>query len=147
MAIQEKTRSATSGYLALVVLPLLTAGIVWMQGESDAAFTAEIALRYAENLKRLMDLLRAALRVDDLPVVIGRIADSGQDSDGRVWDYGEVVRAAQAAFVEKDPNAALVTSTDAYAFSDLWHYDSAGYLDLGRSFADAMVGLLRLSSN
>ena len=30
MPIQEKTRTVASGYLALVVLPLLTAGIVWM---------------------------------------------------------------------------------------------------------------------
>ena len=30
MKIQEKTRKVASGYVALVVLPLLTAGIVWM---------------------------------------------------------------------------------------------------------------------
>ena len=30
MKIQEKTRTVASGYVALVVLPLLTAGIVWM---------------------------------------------------------------------------------------------------------------------
>ena len=30
MMIQEKTRTVASGYVALVVLPLLTAGIVWM---------------------------------------------------------------------------------------------------------------------
>jgi regulator of protease activity HflC (stomatin/prohibitin superfamily) len=37
MAIQEKTRSVASGYLALVILPLLTAGIVWMLVRSIAA--------------------------------------------------------------------------------------------------------------
>jgi hypothetical protein len=58
---------------------LIPAGIVWMQGESDAALNAEIAERYEANLKRLMDLIRAALRSDDLPVVIGRISDSGRD--------------------------------------------------------------------
>ena len=30
MKIQEKTRNVMSGYVALVLLPLLTAGIVWM---------------------------------------------------------------------------------------------------------------------
>ena len=44
------------------------AGILWMQGESDGALTAEIAARYENNLKRLMDLVRAGLRTDDLPV-------------------------------------------------------------------------------
>ena len=58
-----------------------------------------------------------------------------------VWEYGEIVRAAQAEFVEADGNAALVTSTDEYGYSDPWHYDTAGYLDLGRRFAEAVVGL------
>lgn len=119
---------------------LAPAGIVWMQGESDG-LSENAARQYEANLKRLMDLIRAALRVDDLPVVIGRISDSGRDEDGKVWDYGDEIRAAQAAFVEKDDRAALVTSTDRYDYSDPWHYDSAGFIDLGRRFADAMADL------
>jgi hypothetical protein len=123
---------------------LVPTGIVWMQGESDAAFTEAVALGYEANLKRLMDLMRAALRTDDLAVVVGRISDSGRDEeekDGKVWNYGDIVRAAQAAFVAKDGCAALVTSTDGYGYSDPWHYDSAGYIDLGKRFAEAMHGL------
>jgi len=125
---------------------LVPSGIVWMQGESDGAYSEAIARRYEANLEQLIDLVRAALRVDDLPAVIGRISDSGQDDDGRVWDHGDIVRAAQAAFVEKDPRAALVTSTDSYGYSDPWHYDSNGYLDLGRRFADALAELERRAS-
>jgi len=120
---------------------LIPAGIIWMQGESDAALDEACARRYEANLKRLMDLIRAALRVDDLPVVIGRISDSGNDADGKVWDYGDLVRECQAAFVEKDACAALVTTTDNYGYSDRWHYDTAGYIDLGRQFAEAMARL------
>ena len=120
---------------------LIPAGIVWMQGESDAQ-SAEVAAKYEANLKRLMDLIRASLRVDDLPVVIGRISDSGRDDkDGKVWDYGAELRAAQAAFVEQDEVAAIVNSTDEYGYSDPWHYDSAGYIDLGQKFAEAMLKL------
>lgn len=120
---------------------LIPTGIVWMQGESDANNEA-VAKRYEANLKRLMDLIRAALRYDDLPVVIGRISDSGQDEkDNKVWDFGHIVRSAQAAFMEKDTSAALVKTTDNYDYSDKWHYDTEGYLDLGKQFADAMVGL------
>jgi len=115
---------------------LIPAGIIWMQGESDANNEA-VAGRYQANLKRLMDLIRAALRTDDLPVVIGRISDSGQDDDGKVWDQGEVVRRAQQDFVEEDGAAALVTSTDGYNYSDKGHYDTQGYIDLGRKFAEA----------
>jgi hypothetical protein len=48
------------------------------------------------------------------------------------------VHRAQADFVTQDENAALVETTDAYGYSDPWHYDSPGYLDLGRQFADAV---------
>lgn len=122
---------------------LLPAGIVWMQGESDAARGGEAtARRYEANLKRLMDLIRAAMQVDDLPVVIGRISDSGHGGKP-MWPQGGIVREAQAAFCAKDPAAALVTSTDGYRYSDPWHYDSAGYLDLGRRFAEALDALRR----
>ena len=121
---------------------LIPAGIVWMQGESDAT-SKETAEQYEANLKRLMDLIRAALRVDDLPVVVGRISDSGQDGDGKVWDFGATLRQAQADFCTKDARAALITSTDNYGYSDKWHYDTAGYLYLGVQFAEALAKLER----
>ncbi len=121
---------------------LVPAGILWMQGESDAGHTSQVAERYEANLTRLVDLMRAAMRIDDLPVVIGRISDSGRDEDGLVWDHGAVVRDAQTEFVRNDARAALVTATDEYGYSDNWHYDSAGYLDLGVKFADAYLRIL-----
>lgn len=120
---------------------LVPAGIVWMQGESDG-LELEPATRYAENLASIVSLFRAALRDEDLPVVIGRISDSGRDEeDGLVWDFGNVVRAEQAAFCEGDVNARLVTSTDGYDYSDKWHYDSAGFVDLGEQFGKSMLSL------
>ena len=116
---------------------LIPSGIVWMQGESDATQEAT-AKRYEANLKRLIDLIRAALRVDDLPVVIGRISDSGKGDNGKIWTYGSVVRQAQADFCTKDACAALVTSTDRYGYSDKWHYNTAGYIDFGIQFAQAL---------
>lgn len=121
---------------------LVPAGIVWMQGETDAGHSRDVAERYEANLTRLMELMRAAMRVDDLPVVIGRISDSGRDDDGLVWDFGALVRDAQTDFVGKDGRAALVTSTDEYGYSDMWHYNTLGYVDLGSKFADAYVRIL-----
>lgn len=121
---------------------LIPAGILWMQGESDA-HTPEIANLYLANLKRLMDLMRAALLTDDLPVVIGRISDSGNEEDGKVWDFGNVVRWQQAKFVNQDKNAALITATDNYGYSDKWHYNTAGYIDFGKQFALEMQQFLK----
>ena len=121
---------------------LLPSGIIWMQGESDAAFNEEIASCYYSNLKRLMDLLRASLRTDDLPVVIGKISDSWNDKDGKVWDYGDLVQYAQEKYSKNDGHASIVRTTRYYKYSDPWHYDSEGYIDLGVRFADAVYKLI-----
>lgn len=121
---------------------LVPCGIFWMQGESDASFTEEIAHSYLMNLKRLMDLIRATFRADDLPVVIGKISDSWNDpSDSKVWDHGELVQYAQEKYVRTDGHAAIVRTTRYYKYSDPWHYDSEGYLDLGIRFAEALYQL------
>jgi hypothetical protein len=119
---------------------LVPQGIIWMQGESDA-LNEQTAIRYFDNLKRLMDLIRASFRVDDLPVVIGKISDSYGEEDGRVWDYGELVQYAQEKYAKTDKNAAIVRSTMYYNYSDPYHYDSKGYIDLGIKFAEAVYRL------
>lgn len=121
---------------------LLPMGIIWMQGESDSDKTEEIANKYYSNLKRLMDLIRASLHTDDLSVVIGKISDShNDDDDGKVWDYGELVQYAQEKYAKTDKNAAIVRSTRNYDYSDRWHYNSEGYVDLGCKFAEALYQL------
>ncbi|MBC6402379.1 MAG: hypothetical protein GDA39_07160 [Hyphomonadaceae bacterium] len=121
---------------------LIPAGIVWMQGEADAFDNLPAATHYADNLKRLMDLLRAALRADGLPVVIGQIADSGKTPDTRVMSYAGEVQQGQRDFVTSDPCAALVTNTQFFEFlPDKWHYTSDGYIELGTAFAESMLDL------
>ncbi len=121
---------------------LIPSGILWMQGESDA-YREEIALRYYGNLKRLMDLVRAALRKDDLPVVIGKISDSGNNKRGKMYKSGELVQYAQEKFARTEQNVTIVRSTQHYNYYDAWHYDSNGYIDLGEKFAEAIYLLNR----
>ncbi|MDW7690222.1 sialate O-acetylesterase [Flammeovirgaceae bacterium SG7u.111] len=119
---------------------LIPSGILWMQGESDAG-SEEIALKYYGHLKRLMDLIRAAMLTDDLPVVIGKISDSWNDADGKVWDYCELVQYAQEKYIRTDKNAAIIRDTRYYKYSDKWHYDSPGYIDFGEKFAEKIAEL------
>ena len=65
----------------------------------------------------------------------------GKDDDGKIWNFGDIVRKAQADFCNSDTAAKLVTSTDSYGYSDPWHYDSKGYIDLGIQFANALKEL------
>ena len=120
---------------------LIPSGIVWMQGESDALHTEEVALRYYTNLKRLMDRIRAALHEDDLPVVIGKISDSGINKEGKMWKYGELVQYGQEKYARIDKNAAIVRDTKDYGYSDGAHYNSAGFISLGESFASLLYEL------
>ena len=117
---------------------LIPTGILWMQGESDAAYTEEIANEYYENLLRLMDLIRAALHKDDIPVVIGKISDSWNNDNGKVYAYGEIVQYAQEKYARTDKNAEIIRNTRYYKYSDTWHYDSNGYIDLGVKFAESI---------
>ncbi|UAM97150.1 sialate O-acetylesterase [Polaribacter litorisediminis] len=120
---------------------LVPSGIIWMQGESDATITEDIASNYYSNLKRLMDLIRGAFREDDLAVVIGKISDSGKDNDGKTWEFGELVQYAQEKYVKTDKKASIVRSTKDYNYADPWHYNSNGYIDLGIKFAEAIYNL------
>jgi len=126
-----------------IIDELIPSGIIWMQGEADAQHSQESADEYFFNLKRLMNLLRAALRQDDLPVIIGKINDSFMTKDkGPTQPYISTVHAAQKEFVKKDPCAFYVTETETYNFSsDAWHYDSDGYIKMGIAFAKAFNAL------
>lgn len=120
---------------------LVPSGIIWMQGESDAVSTVDVAKNYYSNLKRLMDLMRAVFHDDELAVVIGKISDSGMDNNGKTWKYGELVQFAQEEYVRKDKKAVIVRDTQKYQYSDPWHYNSEGYIDLGKKFAEAIYRL------
>lgn len=117
---------------------LIPSGIIWMQGESDADKTEQIANQYYSNLKRLIELMRAAFRNNDLPVIIGKISDSGNDTDGKIWGFGELVQYNQEKFVATETNAAIVRTTNTYKYTDKYHYDNDGYIDLGIQFANAI---------
>lgn len=117
---------------------LIPTGIIWMQGESDSDKTEQIANQYYANLKRLMELMKAAFRNADLPIVIGKISDSGDDADGKVWRFGELVQYGQEKFALVEPNVAIVRTTNKYKYSDRYHYDNDGFIDLGKQFANSI---------
>ncbi len=122
---------------------VIPSGILWMQGEGDASYDEEVASHYYTHLKTLIDQMRAALLTDDLPAVIGKISDSGKNEVGKVWPMGELVQYAQEKFVKNDQKAAIVRSTKRYSYgNDPWHYDSAGYIDLGKNFAEEVFRLI-----
>ena len=122
---------------------LIPSGIIWMQGESDAEHSREASRAYYGNLKNLINLLRASLRNEKLPVIIGKINDSHMTSNGGpTQPYIKIVHSAQKKFTEEDNCASYVTEIESYNFSnDAWHYDTDGFIKMGIAFAKAVKQL------
>lgn len=121
---------------------LIPAGIIWMQGEADAHVSEASANAYFNNLSRLMGLIRAALRKDDIPIVIGKITDSELGHED-LMPYIKRVHLAQQQFVEQDICASYMSNTDTYSYNekDAWHYLSDGFVQMGKDFARSYVAL------
>ena len=122
---------------------LIPSGIIWMQGESDAEHSKEASEAYYGNLKNLINLLRASLRNEKLPVIIGKINDSHMTSNGGpTQPFIKIVHSAQKKFTEEDDCASYVTEIESYQFSnDAWHYDTDGFIKMGIAFAKAVKQL------
>ena len=122
---------------------LIPYGIIWMQGESDAEHSMESSYAYFDNLSNLMRLLRAALRNEKLPVIIGKINDSYMTPGGMpTQPFIKNVHLAQKEFTDQDDCASYLTETESYNFSeDAWHYDTDGFIKMGTAFAKAVKQL------
>ena len=109
----------------------------WMQGESDAA-RSDYATDYYRNLGYLMKLVRDTLHVENLPFVVGAIADELRlDS----YPYREKVMEAQVRRTNADDHALLVNTADYSMDTDNVHFNSQGVMDLGVGFAEAILEL------
>lgn len=120
---------------------LVPAGIAWMQGEGDA-LNEPSASAYYINLDNLIHRLRHALGSPDLPIVVGKITDSGMNDSRQMMPFIDLVHTAQQQFVATDSCAAFLTETDNYDHaSDGWHYTGDGYIRMGRAFAQSLTSL------
>ncbi|MGI9392802.1 MAG: sialate O-acetylesterase [Parvibaculales bacterium] len=117
---------------------LIPSGIIWMQGEADSRWV-ESSNAYKDNLQRLMNALRAALRLDDVPVVIGKTSNAITKRGKPKLAYGHIVQEKQKEFAENDVCAHLVSEIDDYKMlPDNLHYTSKSYLRMGEDFAKAV---------
>lgn len=114
-------------------LPVIK-GVAWMQGESDADKSQQIAEDYYENLCNLIYTMRTELRLPQLPFAIGEISTKCD-----VAPWADVVRQAQRKFTETDKNAVLVETKDIPAGADGLHYDGLEDLALGLKFGEALM--------
>ena len=111
------------------------AGMIWMQGESDAS-NKQMTADYVKNLSAFIKDIRVEAKRPDMPFVLAQI------SKAPAWgpDLGDALRAAQLEVVKTVPKTATFP-TDDYKLCDPWHYDTEGMISLGQRFAKAMLDL------
>lgn len=104
-------------------------GLVWMQGESDAA-DEKNASEYEAKFTAFVENLRTELKAPDLCVVMGRIV-----AKHRALPHRDAVRKAQEELSRKLSRVTLVDTDDVP--NDTLHYTSEGYIELGKRLAKA----------
>ena len=108
------------------------AGMIWMQGESDA-FTPEMAAAYESNLTTFIGRVRDDVAAPEMPFSIGKIHCP-------TCTYGDVVRAGEDGVAATVPHVVAFETTDLPINADNIHYDGSGMRTLGERFAQSLSG-------
>jgi len=118
--------------------PYEVAGMIWMQGESDAEDRAS-AEAYEANLNELIRLVREELEAPALPVVIARTSDELLKATQWNFAYTKIVQQAQETVAQNDANVYLIRIDDMPTLSDHTHFPPDAYFEIGNRFAEAMI--------
>ncbi|MEE9310302.1 MAG: sialate O-acetylesterase [Cocleimonas sp.] len=110
------------------------AGILWMQGETDAKYLPA-AQQYAGNLNRFVTALRSALHSPNTPFIMGSI-----NPPLNLFPSTPIVQRAQKVSASRIRNLRLIRTDDLSKRNDHLHYNTSGQLELGKRFARAYLG-------
>jgi len=132
-ALVEETKAAITAASAQGTTLHLRA-LVWVQGESDANATA--APLYEKALGDMITALRQDLHAPQLIALLGINTHFGGDKNTFVPKIVE----AQQALAGKDPRCVYVDTASA-TIANGAHFDTAGTIDIGNRFAEALLKL------
>lgn len=122
--------------------PYEICGMLWMQGESDAE-TLEWANAYEENLKVLYNDVREQTEKPNLPIVMGRISIGLLRETPWVFDFTEVVQAAQDRVAKADKNVRIINTDKLETLKDNTHFNSESNIWLGKKMGKLMIKAIR----
>jgi hypothetical protein len=103
------------------------AGMLWLQGESDAAENK--AESYEQNLTAFIAHIRTRYKAPKLPFVIAQVRNYYGGANGQA----ELVRKAQVKVAETTESVGWFDTDDCSMFNG--HYDTAGLIEIGKRFA------------
>ena len=111
-------------------------GMLWMQGESDAAQGK--GAEYEESLREFIKAMRREFKEREMPFIMGRILPTFDKPEGN----GPLVRAAQET-VAKELKSVAVFDTDKFERINKGHYNHNGQIELGRTFAKHFLEVVK----
>ena len=109
------------------------AGILWMQGETDAKYLPA-AKQYAGNLNRFVNALRAKLHAPNALFIMGSV-----NPPLALFPSTPIVQKAQQVSASRIRNLRLIKTDDLGKRNDHVHYNTSGQIELGRRFARAYL--------
>ena len=125
------------------------AGFVWMQGWNDMCTPAAIP-EYPRNLVNLITDLRKALKVPDLPVVVGELGNGGPDARGNMLAFRKAQAAGTAdpklgrkvAFIKTAQFARPKEQSPNVGHGHHWFGNAESYFLIGNALGEGMKKLL-----
>jgi hypothetical protein len=109
------------------------AGILWMQGETDAKYP-NAAKQYMGNLNRFINALRTELHSPNALFLMGSI-----NPPLNLFPATPIVQQAQKNAASRIRNLRLVRTEDLGKRNDHLHYNTSGQIELGKRFAQAYL--------
>lgn len=111
-------------------------GILWHQGENDCF--PDLAATYKDRFMVIMDALRTALQLPDVPLIIGGLGDfltSGRY--GKYFGAYPLVNKSLQEFAAQTPNSYFVTAAGMTPNPDGLHFDAVSQRRLGIRYFEA----------
>jgi hypothetical protein len=132
----DTVTAALSDLEALELTPEI-AGMIWMQGESDA-FDVASAEAYQSRMTAFIRRVREDVATPSLPFSMGLI-----DCES-MCPYRDTIRAAQTAVASADLWVSTIETDDVGSYvHDPIHYHGIGQRVMGQRFAQALLGTER----
>jgi len=113
-------------------VPYEIAGMLWLQGESDAV--EKMGAEYEQNLAAFIAHMRSKFNTPEMPFIIARV----RNFYGK-GEQAQMVRTTQQALAEQMPQVAWFDTDDLNPLVNGGHYGLAGTLEIGKRFAQSYL--------
>lgn len=119
-------------------IPYEIAGMLWLQGESDAK--EQMGAAYEANLTAFILKMRSEFKTPDMPFIIARV----RNFYGK-GEQAHMVRSAQEKLAQKLPMVAYFDTDDLNPLVNGGHYNMESTIEIGKRFAAAYMKIITTS--